>query len=153
MSVQDTMTFKLRRLPRDMTQQAEKAIGAALLAVLDDAQNVEPKPPIDTGLLRGSQFAQVGDIKFGNAAGLEAKADAGTVTGFVGFGASYAVYVHEGMRPGPGLTDGRVLTPGPKSQNAGGVGGLFLSLKLNRFRDRYARIVSDRLRRYLGGGQ
>lgn len=151
MTVKNTASSGFQRLGKSIRSEAEKAVGVALLSVLDDAQNEDPKPPIDTGLLRGSQFAIIGDQIIGKTPTTRPQSDESGIVGYVGFDTPYAFYVHEGLEPGPGLENRGQLQPGPRSQAAGGVGGLFLSLKLNRNRDNYVRIITDRLKRFLGG--
>lgn len=153
MSVDNTASQGLRQARERISKAAEKALGAALLGVIDDAQNEEPKPPIDTGHLRGSAFAVVGgDVVSGKAPSGQLSSDETGLVGYVGFDTPYAFFVHEGLEPGPGLPNRGQLKPGPRSEKAGGVGGLFLGLKLNRYRDRYAMIIASRLKKWLGGG-
>lgn len=126
------------------------------LALHEDAVHEEPTPPLDTGHLRGSGFVRV-DGQLVHGSGPAGAAESGKLRIDVGFATPYARYQHEGLEPGPGVThptSGKhvQLQPGPKSQQVGDVGGLFLSLKLDRNRQRYARIIAARLNRAFGSG-
>lgn len=151
----DTLTPALLRISRKFPAASQQAAEVTGLAILDDAVTVAPTPPIDTGFLRGAGFVRVDGVvtfQMPDAQAENGPAQRGRIVVDVGFNTPYAFYQHEGLPPGPGVehpvSGERIkLSPGPKSEQAGNVGGWFLVLKLNQRRDRYARIYADRLGR------
>jgi hypothetical protein len=157
-SVKNTIRDGAGRFARKIPAAVQMAGASVGLAILDDAVNEEPTPPIDTGLLRGSGFVYSAGrlVKAGPRAAVASSFPAGG-KGYeivVGFNTPYAKYQHEGLQPGPGVetSSGRKinLQPGPKSQQAGNVGGRFLFAKIEKNKDKYAAIFADRLGRNTG---
>lgn len=148
--VTNTIAPGLRALAARLPKALENAAGVAGLAVIDDAVNEDPTPPLDTGYLRGSWFVYVNGKKKsngGNAGSLPGSvpADPKTVSTTVGFSAPYAAAQHQNLEPaGP-------WQRGPKSPPDSG--GNYLGAKLGRNKNNYARIFADRLAKAIAGGQ
>lgn len=154
-AVRDSMTFQLAQFPAKFQEHIRNVVGEAALALMSDAINQEPTPPLWHGHLRGSAVPLVEGVAIAGYAGEDASLkESGKITAAVVFDVPYARYQHEGQEPGPGVIHPRSdklvhLQPGLHSVQAGDTGGLFLSLKLNRNRQRYATIVTNGIKRFL----
>ena len=140
MSIQiDTsdLTIGFERIIRNNTKKANKALGIVGQAIINDAVNVAPKPPVKTGLLRSSHFFQVGNkvVKGEKAKG--ASTSTGELELVVGFNTEYAAKIHETYTGNyPDTTQGRIS----KSRNTDS-GKKFLSSKIERNRGEYKQIL------------
>lgn len=142
-SIQDKLTPNIQALARVLPEEARKVAGVAGLAIIQDAIDKAPTPPIKTGNLRGSWFVYAGNklLQAGGDANAPQSIDAPPISASVGFNAKYAMRMHEKLDPaGP-------LQPGPVSRQAGNVGGKFLESKLLAYGSRYAQIVADGLKK------
>lgn len=148
--VTNTIAPGLRKLASRLPKALENAAGVAGLAVIDDAVNEDPTPPLDTGYLRGSWFVYVNGKK--KSSGSDAgslpgtiQTEQGTVSTTIGFSAPYAAAQHQNLEPAG------TWQRGPKSPPNSG--GNYLGSKLDRNKDRYAKIFADRLAKAIMGGQ
>ncbi len=147
------MAAQIGKLNRNLKDSVRLALGVTGLAILEDINEKEPKPPFETAYLRGSQFLYVfgklksvpnaktksEDGKYTNNPPAEATTKAGEFTLEVGLNTPYALYQHEelGVSISP-RTESKRGTP----KDTTGVNGKFLELKLLRYKDEYAGIFA-----------
>lgn len=142
--VVNTISKGIADLAKDLPGVFEKAAGVAGLAIIDDSQNEDPTPPKDTGYLRGSWFVYANGQK--KASGPDSgdtpgsiQNNSGSVTATVGFSAPYAAAQHQNLTP---VGSWQL---GPKSPpNAG---GNFMAGKMDRNKNRYAQVFTDRVKK------
>ena len=129
------------KILRENSKKATRALGIVGLAIVNDAVNQAPKPPVKTGLLRSSHFFQVGNkvVRGEGAEGASTNAD--DLELVVGFNTEYAAKQHE-LYTGnyPDTEKGRER----RSWNTGS-GKKFLSSKIERNRNEYKKILEREL--------
>lgn len=143
------LVAKLKSLDGITNKMLNRAVGVAGLALLSDAQNKTPTPPIKTGHLRGSQYVLVDEknIAGGMPKDRPPKLDAGLFGAHVGFDTPYASYVHDHMTPAK-PEKGRTIYPSELSERAG-AGGLFLLNKMVENADRYKSKITESIKKSL----
>jgi hypothetical protein len=148
---------------KELRNTVEKALGVVGLAILEDTIQQEPKPPFETGYLRGAQFMYVlGNLKQVPGSKQSQKLPDGSVLTNnppatqtisqgefkveVGLNTPYAARMHEelGVSIFPTIATRRGT---PKDTQ--GVSGKFLQSKLERFKDQYAEIFAREVGRRL----
>ena len=144
-NVSDSMTPALRRLAAKYPEQRDAGLVEAGLAIWGDAVNVAPKPPVDTGLLRGSGNLSVSGKDISPPSGVEkdssASAGAEGKPGQVvfGFNTPYAHRLHElghyASHAVPGIN--------------GDSGPQFLRSKISRYKNDYVQLVAKKLQEWL----
>lgn len=131
----DRLRLKLQAIKKQAPKKLEEGAGRTVLRLLDDALNEPPKPPVDTGFLRRSWAAFVGNRKI--AGGGEERGgtpDDNRTTGTVAFDSVYAAYQHELAEPINHAKPDANMDSGPK----------FLEAKLARNQNEYVReLVKD----------
>lgn len=139
----------------ERSDRAERiALGRVGLAINQDTIQEEPKPPFDTGYLRGSQFMYVMGKKaeLGNAIQGTVPATVpvqpNTLTVEVGLNTPYAKYQHENL--GKSIFPARFFSRSGQPKDTAGVGGKFLEAKLARFKDDYAKLFAETYKKEAG---
>lgn len=127
------MSTQLKLIQKQKEQVKEQALAKAGLAIIEDIVNVRPKPPIDTGFLRGSWGVFVGSTKIESGPnGPESHAGKrGELT--AGLSTPYAARLHE-------LPKFKTHKKPEINQDSG---PKFVEEKLARFKEEYMRIIAD----------
>lgn len=125
----------LNTLAKNADMVRDKGLEQAGLALWDDTMNIEPKPPVDTGNLRGAGTLFVGtkNIKSEGAATRSHSGKKGTAT--FGIDTPYAAYQHELPQ----------MNNHNRPEANSGVGPKFIESKLSRFRDDYTEIAAKEI--------
>lgn len=150
-------------LQKGLRSNVEIALGIVGLAILEDTIQENPKPPFETGYLRGAQFMYVlGNLKqvpgakqsqrqpdgsvLTNTPPSSTPISAGEFKVEVGLNTPYAARMHEelGFSIFPAIAT-RKGTP----KDTQGVSGKFLQSKLERFKTQYAEIFAREVARRL----
>jgi len=145
----------LGKLKQNLREDVRQSLGVVGLAILEDTIHQEPKPPYETGYLRGAQFMYVlgalqkvpgakksggsGKEKYINDPPPTVSTEAGTFTLEVGLNTPYAKYQHEEL--GFSIFPTQFSKRGTVKDTQG-VSGKFLELKLLRNKEEYAMIFA-----------
>lgn len=160
---------RIKKMNASQDRAVKMALGRVGLAILQDSVQENPKPPFETGFLRGAIFMYVegenvpakGQKKQGKVYNSKGKVvgtllndppssipnDRGFYTVNVGFNTPYAKAQHENLGTDwfPTVISKRGT---PKDQSD--VSGKFLESKLARFKNRYAEIFAKTFGQYWG---
>lgn len=150
----DKFVQQLGKMNQGLKTAVSKSLGVVGLAILEDTIQQEPKPPFETGYLRGAQFMYVQGVKrsvpdakstskdgkYQNNPPATAETKVGQFTLEVGLNTPYAKYQHEelGFSIFPTIASKRNTV-----KNTQDVNGKFLELKLLRNKEEYAQIFAD----------
>lgn len=143
----NTLGPGLNKLAKKYPAVVRNGIAQGASALIEDAQDLKYRPPIEIGDLRGSWFVSVEGKVF--KSGPEAEPVAipkrpGAISADVGFTQDYAAAQHENLWPaGPWQ---------PNLKHAGDtpeIGGKFLERKMDENADEYATIIVDYIRKNL----
>lgn len=147
------MVSQIGKLKTGLNEAVRMSLGTVGLAILEDTITQDPKPPIETGYLRGAQFMYIQGIKksvpgsdmagpdgLTNNAPPTAETKVGEFKLEVGLNTPYAKYQHEnlGVKIFP-----RTMTKRGTPKSTQGISGKFLELKLLRNASEYAQIFAD----------
>lgn len=162
----------LKKLSNQIQDKLDRSAARVGLAIIDDAVNEAPTPPIDTGFLRGSAVAYANGEKIHfDPGGKKASwsnqpptipTPKGKIQIQIIFDTPYAAHMHEDISPGKigkgKLQDtgddgskpdtipvGQKVGLGPKSRQAGNVGPKFLQQKLDVNRNKYSQMFARAL--------
>jgi hypothetical protein len=145
---------------------AERGMGIAAMALMNEAITEEPMVPLDQGTLRGSASVHVGRKLVGKSAApsdpeATSHAQSAPPPGFRGskdefiatvtFNTPYATHLHEHPEYEFGMT-GYKRTKG-KRPPIEGTGGKYLERKLSVNRYRHMKVVSDEIQKELKNAQ
>ena len=154
-SFDDKLTKGIEKAKQSQEKAIKMALGRVGLAILEDTVQQEPKPPFETGFLRGAQFMHVmgqsKPVPDAIQSGAPAKVDiqAGTFEVSVGLNTPYAMAQHENLKDAGSWEPGTVSKRGtPKDPS--GIGGKFLESKLARYKDEYANVFANTFAKFWG---
>ena len=142
----------------DLKAKTEVAL-SLLKFVLAGSSKEAVVPPIMFGVLRGSGSVFVGNKLIGDskAFGRDGRpntsysAKPNQIT--IGFNTAYAARMHEHLAPygSPDRIVGKVLQPGPTSQQSGDTGGKYLERHLQADGETLVKLWAELFKKYTGG--